>query len=267
MAIGLVIIGDEILSGKRADRHFPALVSMLKQRGMQLDRAEYLRDDPERITALFRRSFQTDDIVFSCGGIGATPDDHTRQSVAAALGVPLVLHPEAREKIRERIRDFAAERGRSLDYDAPDNLQRLKMGDFPEGAKIIPNPVNKIPGFAVATHYFVPGFPEMAHPMMEWVLDTWHQADFNQVNEAEKSIIVYGAAEAMMTPLMEEIERLYPHVRVFSLPRIASADSRACVEVGVKGEPAQIAAAFDSLQKGLRQINAGIIAGSEGNTA
>lgn len=256
MAIGLIIIGDEIMSGKRTDRHFQTVIEILKKRGMQLDWAEYLSDDPKRITAVLRHSFMTSDIVFSCGGIGATPDDHTRKCAAEALNVPLVLHPEARERIYERIRDFAAQHGYPVDYEAPDNLQRLRMGEFPEGARIIPNPVNKIPGFSVGTHYFFPGFPEMAHPMMEWVLETYHQADFYQINHVEKSVTVYGAVEAMMTPLMEEIERHFQQIKVFSLPHIGKPGSYGYVELGVKGNPAQIDEAFGKLQKGLQRINA-----------
>lgn len=256
MTIGLIIIGDEILSGKRSDRHFSAFINMLKKRGMQLDWAKYLSDDPQRITATLRHTFPTGEMVFSCGGIGATPDDHTRQCVASALNVPLVLHPEAKALIYERIRDFSARQGRALDYDAPDNLQRLRMGEFPEGARIIPNPVNKIPGFSVGTHYFFPGFPEMAHPMMEWVLDTYHQADFFRHVQVEKSVTVYGAVEAMMTPMMEEIERSFQQVRVFSLPHIGKPGARSYVELGVKGEGEQVEEAFERLQDGLRRIDA-----------
>lgn len=256
MAIGLIIIGDEILSGKRSDRHFSVAIEMLKERGMQLDWAEYLCDDPKKITETLRRTFATDDMVFSCGGIGATPDDHTRRCAAEALNVPLVLHPEAREKIIERIRDFALQHGRSVDYDAPDNLQRLRMGEFPEGAAIIPNPVNKIPGFSVGTHYFFPGFPEMAHPMMAWVLDTYHQADFFRIDQVEKSVTVYGAVEAMMTPMMEEIERDFQQVKVFSLPHIGKPGGRSYVELGVKGAGTEVEQAFVQLQEGLRQIRA-----------
>src|SRR5213592_3132368 len=115
MAIGLIIIGDEILSGKRTDKHFGKVVELLSARGLQLGWAEYIGDDRERITATLRRSFATGDIVFSTGGIGATPDDHTRQCAAAALGRPLVLHPKARELIMERICTMAQEQGTPVD--------------------------------------------------------------------------------------------------------------------------------------------------------
>src|SRR6059058_6014566 len=82
--IGLIIVGDEILSGKRADKHLPKLIELLSARGLQLGWAEYVGDKPERITDTLKRAFASGDIVFSCGGIGATPDDHAQP----AAGVP-----------------------------------------------------------------------------------------------------------------------------------------------------------------------------------
>jgi molybdopterin-biosynthesis enzyme MoeA-like protein len=260
MAIGLIIIGDEILSGKRADKHFPKVVELLAARGLQLSWAEYVGDERERITAVLRRTFASDDIVFSCGGIGATPDDHTRQCAAAALGVPLVLHPEAKAKIEERIADTAREAGKEPDYNARDNAHRLKMGEFPQGATIIPNPFNKIPGFAVAhgkgAHYFVPGFPVMAWPMIEWVLDTHYAHLFLQVARLEKAALVFEVAESTLTPLMERLEQEFPLVKVFSLPSVGDANTRRHIELGVKGEPAQVESAFAAMLKALDQMNA-----------
>ncbi|MDB5763322.1 MAG: competence/damage-inducible protein [Herminiimonas sp.] len=259
MAIGLIIIGDEILSGKRTDKHFQKVIELLSARGMQLDWAEYIGDDPDRITATLKRTFATDDIVFSCGGIGATPDDHTRQCAAAALGVPLVLHPEAKRRIEERAADIAREAGKEPDLNAPDNLHRLKMGEFPQGAAIIPNPYNKIPGFSVAhkrqgAHYFVPGFPVMAAPMMEWVLDTVYPHLFHKLAWLEKSVFVFNSMESTLTPLMEAVEAEFSHAKVFSLPSVGDADTRRHIELGVKGEPSQVAAAFERLLAGLDRL-------------
>jgi molybdopterin-biosynthesis enzyme MoeA-like protein len=261
MAFGLIIIGDEILSGKRKDKHFDQFAGLLKQRGLSLSWAEVIGDDRARITATLRRTFASDDIVFSCGGIGATPDDHTRQCAAAALGVPLILHPQAQEKIQQRMLDTAREANVDCDLDAPENLQRLKMGEFPQGATIVPNPYNKIPGFAIAhgnggAHYFVPGFPVMAWPMMEAVLDTHYRHLFHQQAWLEKSAIVYGAIEAALTPLMEALENEFPQVKVFSLPSVGDAQTRRHIELGVKGEPQQVRAAYEKLQLALR--NAGL---------
>jgi molybdopterin-biosynthesis enzyme MoeA-like protein len=261
MTIGLIIIGDEILSGKRTDKHLPKVIELLAARGLQLAWAEYLGDDSARITATLRRTFSTGDIVFSCGGIGATPDDHTRQCAAAALGVPLELHPEAKTKIEERIADAARETGSTPDFNSNDNRHRFKMGEFPRGANIIPNPYNKIPGFSIAheaqgAHYFVPGFPVMAWPMIEWVLDTAYSHLFHQTAWLEKSAIVFGAMESTLTPMMETIEASYPQVKVFSLPSVGDAHIRRHIELGVKGEPSQVSAAFDDLLKGLDMLGA-----------
>jgi molybdopterin-biosynthesis enzyme MoeA-like protein len=261
MAIGLIIIGDEILSGKRVDKHFAKAIELLSARGMQLGWAQYLGDAPERITATLTRTLASDDIVFSFGGIGATPDDHTRQCAAAALGVPLVLHPQAKALIEERMIDMARAAGQELRLDAPENLHRLKMGEFPQGADIIPNPYNKIPGFSVANasgtgaHHFVPGFPVMAHPMMEWVLDTLYPELFHQIAWQEKSVLVYGSMESTLTPLMEAVETAFPLVKVFSLPSVGDAQTRRHIELGVKGEPQQVAAAYERLLAGLERLN------------
>lgn len=247
MAIGLIIIGDEILSGKRQDQHFPKVLAMLAERGLQLDWATYLGDDPERITATLARTMASGDIVFSCGGIGATPDDHTRQCAAQALGVPLVLHPEGRRLIRARIAEMYTEAGKEPELDTPDNLHRLKMAEFPAGAALIPNPYNKIPGFSVGSHHFVPGFPVMAWPMIAWVLDNHYSHLFHREPKSEQSLLVYGAAESELTPLMEMLEARYPRIKVFSLPTVGDAATRRHIELGVKGEPAQTATAFADL--------------------
>ena len=240
----LIIVGDEILSGKRADKHLVKVIELLKARGLSLTQAEYVGDDPDRITALLERAFASGDVVFSTGGIGATPDDHTRQCAARALGVPLALHPQAKALIEQRMQDVALEQGKDYQPDAPDNLHRLNMGVFPAGATVIPNPYNKIPGFSVGRVHFVPGFPVMAWPMIEWVLDTTYSHLFHQFPQLEKSVIVYGAMESMLTPLMERIEADFPLVKTFSLPKVPSATQRACIELGVKGDPEQTDVAF-----------------------
>jgi molybdopterin-biosynthesis enzyme MoeA-like protein len=266
MAFGLIIIGDEIMSGRRADKHFPKLLELLSARGLQLSWAQYLGDDPAKVINVLRQTLSGTDVVFCTGGIGATPDDHTRQCAAAALGVPLALHPQAKEKIRERIADTAKAAGLEPQYETADNLHRLKMGEFPEGADIIPNPYNKIPGFSVANmsgigrHYFAPGFPVMAWPMFEWVLDT-HYADlFHQTAWEERSVLVYGVPESVLTPLMEAIEAEFAGVKVFSLPHVGEDGQRAHIDLGVKGDPALVGTAFLRLEEGLRRLNAEFVA-------
>jgi molybdopterin-biosynthesis enzyme MoeA-like protein len=260
---GLIIIGDEILSGKRADKHLPKAIELLAERGLSLSYAHYVGDDPERITATLASAFEASrasgDVIFSCGGIGATPDDHTRQCAARALNVALALHPEAKALITERMQDTAREQGMAFDPERHDNIHRLNMGMFPAGAGIVPNPYNKIPGFtckagAGAVH-FLPGFPVMAWPMMAWVLDT-HYADLHQsAAYAEKSVIVMGSMEATLTPLMLDIESAHPGVKVFSLPSVDHAIYGRHIELGVKGGPDAVAPAFKALLAGLATFN------------
>ena len=256
MNFGVIIIGDEILSGKRADKHLPKVIELLGARGLALSWARYVGDDPARITADLKHAFASGDVVFSCGGIGATPDDHTRQCAAAALGRPLALHPQARDLILERMRDTAAEQGIPFEPDRHDNVHRLNMGVFPEGAQIIPNPYNKIAGFSVDHVHFVPGFPVMAWPMIEWVLDQHYAALQGPVGLREKSVIVFGAMEATLTPLMERVEAGFDGVKVFSLPSVDHPEYGRHIELGVKGPADRLDAAYRALLAGLAEHGA-----------
>lgn len=262
-SFAIIIIGDEILSGKRSDKHLPKVIELLGARGLQLSHADYVGDDKARITATLARAFAaaraSGDVVFSCGGIGATPDDHTRQCAAAALSVELALHPEAKELITQRMKDTAEEQGVPFDADRHDNIHRLNMGVFPVGAEIIPNPYNKIPGFTCragqgAVH-FLPGFPVMAWPMMEWVLDTHYPHLHQNSAYIEKSVVVLGSMEATLTPLMEEIEAAYAGVKVFSLPSVDHPTYGRHIELGVKGAPAAIELAYPALLAGLGKFD------------
>ncbi len=251
MAFGLIIIGDEILSGKRADKHFSKVVELLAARGLQLGWAEIIGDDPAKITATLQRTMASGDIVFCCGGIGATPDDHTRQCAAAALGVELALHPEAKILIQRRIAKTLEDAGQPVDLTTPDHLHRLKMGEFPVGSDIIPNAFNSIPGFFKSHHYFVPGFPVMAEPMITWVLDTHYSHLFHQHEFAESSVLVFEIAESTLTPMMEQLEADFPLIKVFSLPSVGNHQIRRHIELGVKGHPAQVVEAFAILLREL----------------
>lgn len=235
MGFGVIIIGDEIIRGKRQDKHFAKAIEILAARGLKLDWAQYLGDNRELITATLKRTFASSDVVFSFGGIGATPDDHTRQCAAAAVGKPLAIHPDAEAELRAR-------------WGAEATPQRLRMGEFPEGSAIIPNPYNRVPGFSYAEHYFVPGFPVMAWPMMEWVLDTKYAHLFNRVAEGDASIMVYDSAESTLTPLMERLEAQFADIKVYSLPSMGEHGVRRHIELGARGAPASVAAALEIMK-------------------
>jgi molybdopterin-biosynthesis enzyme MoeA-like protein len=255
----LIVVGDEILSGKRQDKHMSKLIELLSERSLSLSHVEYVGDDREAITQVLKRSFSSGDIVFSTGGIGATPDDHTRQCAAAALGLHLALHPQAKQLITDRILVMAEGDPMKADLNSRDNLQRMKMGEFPEGSEIIPNPYNQIPGFRIKEHHFLPGFPVMAAPMMEWVLDHHYSHLCHQQDFVERSFIIPLGLEASLTPLMESIENGYPGIKVFSLPSVGDPSrggifAKRHIELGVKGALADVTKVYPLLRQSVQDL-------------
>lgn len=256
---GLIVIGDEILSGRRQDKHFSKLIELLNERGLSLSWAKYVADDPEQITATLKESFASGDVVFSTGGIGATPDDHTRQCAALALGTKTQLHPTAQELIAGRIQSMAEGDPIKADLSTPENQHRFKMGEFPIGSDIIPNPYNQIPGFRIHEHHFLPGFPVMAAPMMAWCLDEHYSDLFHRENWAEQSFIVPKGIESTLTPLMERIEADFPGVKVFSLPSVGDASrggvyAQRHIELGIKGNANLLENAWMALRTGTQAL-------------
>ena len=230
---GLYIIGDEILSGKRKDAHLSKVIELLAARGLQLDWAHLLGDTPEQITNLLKASMARGDIVFSFGGIGATPDDFTRQ-----CGVPIERHGGA-------VAEIEAQYGESA------HPKRVLMADFPQGADLIPNPVNRVAGFSINEHYFVPGFPEMGHPMVEWVLETYYSHLFHQADYTESSILVTEAGESDLIDLMNKMLQQYPTLKIFSLPK---SNQHRTTELGMKGETEPVQAAMAMLKKEISTL-------------
>ncbi len=234
--IGALIIGDEILSGKRADKHLAHIIGTLARRGLRLGWARYEGDDRGRLTAVLRESFARDEIVFACGGVGATPDDHTRQAAAAALGVALEPHPDAVAEIEAQ-------------FGAAAYPHRVRMAEFPVGSTIIPNPVNRVASFSIRRHHFFPGFPQMAWPMLDWVL-AHHYPALTAPPEGERAIVVYGAGESQLLPLMDESVARFPRLKLFSLPSFLPDGGRR-LELGVKGDPRDLDAALAHLIAGV----------------
>ncbi len=240
---GAIIIGDEILSGKRQDKHFAKIAEMLGARGLRLSWVAYLGDDRQRLAATFKRTMASGDVVFSCGGIGNTPDDHTRQAVASALGVGLELHADAFEDLKIRFN------GEEI------TDQRKLLVTFPAGVQMIPNPFNRIAGFMANEHYFVPGFPQMAHPMIEWALDSFYKDQFQPVSETlEKAFLLTGptAYESALLDLMERIVADYPTLRLFSLPSLVG-NERKHLELGVEGAPTLVDKAMEEIRREIEK--------------
>lgn len=240
MNFGALIIGDEILSGRRTDKHLAKVIELLGVRGLKLSWARYAGDDGDCLTGTLKQTFATGDAVLCFGGIGATPDDRTRQSAAAALGLELALHPQAEAEIRAR-------------FGAETTPERLQMGVYPVGSEIIPNPFNRIPGFSIRRHYFAPGFPVMAWPMMEWVLDTHYSYLFHAEDYVEAAVTVWDAYEGQLIPLMQEMTLAFPRATLFSLPTIASEGQRRSLELGMKGPEADVAEAMVRIRAALSE--------------
>ena len=231
MKFAALIIGDEILSGRRSDKHLAKLIELLGARGLKLSWARYCSDDFVQLADTLRQTFASGDVVFSFGGIGATPDDRTREAAGAALGLDIVLHPEAEAEIRSRFGDEITP-------------ERLQMGVYPVGSEIIPNTYNRIPGFSIREHYFTPGVPVMAWPMVEWVLDT-HYAHLHHAEDyVEQAITIWDTYEGQLIGLMRQISADFPDATLFSLPTLAAQGQRRSLELGMKGAAARVAEAM-----------------------
>ncbi len=251
---GALIIGDEILSGKRQDKHLARLIGLLGERGLALSWARYVGDDREALLATLVDTFAGDDIVFSFGGIGATPDDHTRQAAAQALGRPLLLHPDAARLITARCVEMAAQGQGSADMTTAENRRRLQMGEFPEGASIVPNPYNRIPGFRVDDHWFVPGFPVMAWPMVAAALDDSYRHLSDRSALADRSVLLFETPESRIAGLMDQLLASFPGVKAYSLPSVGEDGGRRHIELGVKGRVDVVDRAFVALTRGLEAL-------------
>jgi len=228
---GLIVIGNEILDGRRHDAHFQAAFDLLSQRRLALQYTLYLPDDTDTIVAHLRWAFARPFPFFSCGGIGGTPDDLTRACAARAAETTLQLHREALAIVTARFGE------------AQLTSARRRMLEFPRGADLIPNPVNQVPGFAFRNGYFVPGFPRMARPMMAWVLDSLYEPGDAR---AAVTLTLPGAREGDLGELMDWFTESFPDVSFSSLPRLV--DSGFELDLGVAGPPAAVEAAVEALQ-------------------
>jgi len=204
-AFGLIVIGDEVLNGGRSDKHLVQFKTLLGEHGHDLAWHWVLPDDPPVLIDHLRFSMSRADPVFVCGGIGATSDDRTRDCAAAAAGVAIERHPQAQTLIEERFGDQAYP-------------NRILMADLPAGCTLVPNRYNRVPGFALERHWFLPGFPQMAWPMAEWVLDAQFPAAGGMLREL--AVELRGVPESSLVPLMQRLTGELVDLKLFSLPHL-----------------------------------------------
>jgi molybdopterin-biosynthesis enzyme MoeA-like protein len=199
-----LIIGTEILERRRTDSHFDFLSSELLDRGWRLSGSFVVEDDPALIVQSIKfLASQPGSVIFSYGGIGSTPDDHTRKCASIALrDGRLHRHPEAEKIITGRLGERA--------YPHP-----INMADLPSGAKLLENPVNGMPAFYLDDRYFfMPGFPSMSHPMTIWALDNIFGRSTKSIHR--KSLM----ALCRESELIDVMRTLPDDVELSSLPRM-----------------------------------------------
>ena len=233
---GVLVVGDEILSGKRQDKHFAHVIDTLRARGQSVAWYRVVADDYRALYQSLCQSQQDCMPVLCFGGIGATPDDNTRQAAAQAFGCHLQVHTEALALIESR-------------FGAAARPNRVRMAELPEGCLLIPNPLNRIAGFTLYEHHFFPGFPDMAWPMLDWVLQRYYPRSQSSMLY-ESSLRVFGVPESELLDLMERMTLEFPAARLFSLPRLGDPAS---IELGFRGERRVVDAAFARLQSELQQ--------------
>ncbi|MFH1489012.1 MAG: molybdopterin-binding protein [Pseudomonadota bacterium] len=232
---GLIIIGTEILDGRIQDRHFENTAKILKAHSHPLKYSMILTDEAELILENLKWAMSRPEPFLCCGGIGSTPDDCTRQCATRAAGVPLEFHEEGLKILKSRIGWEVTE-------------ARMRLVEFPKGSRLVPNPVNQIPGFSIANGHFLPGFPSMAEPMTEWVLETYYERGEIRIS---RTLVLPGAREADLVPLMEAFIASHPDLSFSSLPKFVKGGTE--VDLGIKGAPKNVEAGFRDLTAELEK--------------
>ena len=237
--IGLLVIGDEILLGRRKDKHVSWARDYFGGINVDIGWIAILGDDADLLERHFRLVRERGDDCFAFGGIGATPDDRTRQAVARAHDLPVTRHPEAVALLEKQFGEAAYP-------------NRILMAELPEGAGLIPNSHNNIPGFYCGRIHCLPGFPEMAWPMVEWVIEHRYRLAPEQ-SEEFISHIVKGAKESELVPLLSSCQERFPELKFSSLPRFSDGTSWQ-IELGIRGSRPNLDEGAEALAQGVRAL-------------
>jgi molybdenum cofactor synthesis domain-containing protein len=199
----LVVIGDEILSGRTEEKNIAQVARWLNGQGIRLAEVRVVPDVQKDIVTAVNAVRPNHDYVFTTGGIGPTHDDITVDSIAAAFGVPVIVHPEARRVLEDYYRD------RPLGL----TEARLRMARVPAGAELIPNPTSGAPGVKMGNVYILAGVPNIAKAMLE-ALDGMLQGGAPMVSVTVRA----HAAESDVAELLKKVQDDHPGVSVGSYP-------------------------------------------------
>jgi molybdenum cofactor synthesis domain-containing protein len=199
----LIVIGDEILSGRTQDKNVAQVATWLNDQGIRLVEVRVIPDDMARIGETVNTLRAAHDYVFTTGGIGPTHDDITVDAIAAAFGVPVVVNPEARAILEEYYRD------------RPFNLteSRLRMARTPEGAELIANPSSGAPGVRMDNVYILAGVPHIAASMLEALTGKLEGG-----RPVVSVTVGTRAPESDVADLLRETEAAHPGVAIGSYP-------------------------------------------------
>ena len=215
-----VIIGTEILNGRRVDKHFSFLQAELQKYGHELFASFVIKDDKELMRRTYRMIKEDPNaVMFSFGGIGSTPDDLTREIAAEVFrDAKVVTHEQFKHDIVEKFGDEAYP-------------HRIHMADIPPNAALLHNPVNNMSGFSLDNRFFfVPGFPSMAHPMLQTAIEK----NFSHSKKKYRKTLKAKTSENTLINVMQKIP---PHIELSSLPIFI--DNKPNVELSLLGEDQQ----------------------------
>jgi molybdopterin-biosynthesis enzyme MoeA-like protein len=235
--IHAIIIGDEILSGKREDKHLKHVTQKLRENGFTLNKADFIPDDLDTIVSVINSKLNQ--IVFCFGGIGATPDDCTREAAASAHKLKIERHPEAAKCIEKKFGGDAYPK-------------RILMADLPYRANLIPNSINNIPGFSINDHHFMPGFPEMSWPMLDWLLETYYRDNQLKIDIKDSSVWIDNVSESQLIDLMNQIISDNKDIKLYSLPKM---NPKKTLELGIKGPSKNVDKAIKEIKNNLSHLN------------
>ncbi len=227
----IIVIGNEILSGKVADTNSAFLATELRRLGVALRRVVVIPDEPEEIAAAIRAYHPQYDVVFTSGGVGPTHDDVTMEGIALGFGRPLIRHPWLEEKIRE----FSG---------AKINAARLKMAEVPDGAELIFGGQMNFPSVRVENVYILPGIPELLRDKFQAITDRF------AVDPFYLRVIYSRAMESTIARYLSDTLEAFPLLQLGSYPKLNDPEYQVRVTLESKDE-AYLNRAFDDLMARL----------------
>ena len=230
--VGIVILGDEVLKAEIKEANIAYMLPLLNEWGAEVVLCAVLPDHVPTVVRHLRAYLEETDLLILTGGIGPTPDDITRDAVAQAAGVPLVMHPDAKAALEAYYGDRI-------------NAHRMLMAHVPEGAMLIPNPLSGAPGFFVGRIAAFPGIPRLLHEMFEWIRPLVAGKRKSRVT------LLSQASESSYAGIMGEAQSAFPDVGIGSYPTV---DGEYRVRIVFRADDlARAAACADAFTARLRE--------------